>query len=249
MPCCSPPGRFWLRGDFLMWWTNGMRLPPLVTTSPQGTPRGQAGVLGSPATTILFGDQTIANDGRPGFRTTLGMWLDNCHSWDLEFDYFNLGEREANFSQSSTGDPILARPLYDVQAMQQSSQLVAYPGVVEGTVTVNAKDYFQSAGVSLSYSLCCCNCCAVVRLVRPGSVREACGPPLLFCCRTDLLVGYRYYNLSDSVAINENLRSLEPATLDFVTTVDDSFRATTTSTAVRSGCAPRSTAAAGRWNC
>ena len=142
-----------------MWWSNGMRLPPLVTTSPQGTPRGQAGVLGLPTTTVLFGDQTIANDGRPGFRTTLGMWLDCCHRWDLEFDYFNLGERQANFSQTSSGDPILARPFYDVQAMQQSSQLVAYPGVVQGTVSVNAKDYFQSAGVSLSYCLCCCNGC------------------------------------------------------------------------------------------
>ncbi len=224
MPCCSPPGRFWLRGDFLMWWSNGTRLPPLVTTSPQGTPANQAGVLGLATTTVLFGDQTVANGGQPGFRTTLGMWLDCCHRWDLEFDYLNLGEQPANFSQFSTGNPILARPFYDVQGMQQSSQLVAYPGVTQGTVSVNTEDYFQSAGVSLSYCLCCCNGCEPCDACDPCA-ETCCGPPPLHCCRTDLLVGYRYYNLSDSVAINENLQSLDPATLGFVTTVGDSFRA------------------------
>ena len=52
---CGPPGRVWLRADYLMWFTTGTRLPPLVTTSPQGTPANQAGVLGAPGTTILFG--------------------------------------------------------------------------------------------------------------------------------------------------------------------------------------------------
>ncbi len=202
-----------------------MRLPPLVTTSPQGTSQGQAGVLGAPGTTVLFGDQTIAQDGRPGFRSTLGLWLDCCHRWDLEFDYFNLGERQANFIETSSGDPILARPIYDVQAMQQSSELVAYPGVVQGTVSVNANDYFQSAGVSLSYCLCGCNGCpACCDTCGPGD-EGCCGPPRLFCCRTDLLVGYRYYNLSDGVVISENLQSLAPPTAGYATTVDDSFRA------------------------
>lgn len=63
VPLCSPPGRFWIRADWLMWWTNGEHLPPLVTSSPQGTPQGQAGVLGQPGTTILFGNSTVYDDG------------------------------------------------------------------------------------------------------------------------------------------------------------------------------------------
>ena len=78
-PVCSPPGKYWLRADYLMWWTNGTRLPPLVTTSPQGTPVSQAGVLGASGTTVLFGDTTVGDDMRSGFRTTFGMWLDDCH--------------------------------------------------------------------------------------------------------------------------------------------------------------------------
>lgn len=45
-PICSPPGKYWLRTDYLAWWTNGTKLPPLITTSPTGTPVAEAGVLG-----------------------------------------------------------------------------------------------------------------------------------------------------------------------------------------------------------
>ena len=114
MPVCSPPGRIWLRADYLMWWTSGMNLPPLVTTSPAGTEIGQAGVLGQPGTTILFGGNTVDTDGRSGVRTTIGMWLDACHVWNLEFDYLTLGSRGSSFDQTSTGDPILARPFFNL---------------------------------------------------------------------------------------------------------------------------------------
>ena len=39
----QPAGAILARADGLMWWTNGTKLPPLVTTSPQGTPVAQAG--------------------------------------------------------------------------------------------------------------------------------------------------------------------------------------------------------------
>ena len=33
---CGPRGRFWARGEVLLWWPDGMYLPPLLTTSPAG---------------------------------------------------------------------------------------------------------------------------------------------------------------------------------------------------------------------
>ncbi len=218
LPCCSPPGRFWMRADYLMWWTNGMRLPPLVTTSPQGTPVADAGVL--PGATILYGNSIVADYGRSGFRTSFGMWLDNCHVWGIEGDYFALGEGASNYSQYSTGNPILARPFYDVESIQQNRELVAYPNVVEGTITVNAKDYFQSTGVALSYNLCGCDSCDPC--VDPCV--DSC-LPMLFCCRTDLLIGYRHYRYSNSVAIRENLRYLVDPFPNWLFQVDDGFRA------------------------
>ena len=146
-PLCSPPGRFWLRADALIWWTNGTKLPPLVTTSPQGTPVEQAGVL--PGATVLYGGQTIGDDGHGGVRTTIGMWLDCCHRWDLEFDYFMLGQQDNNYNSGfSTGNPILARPFFNVQTNALASELVAYTDQVEGTATVGAKITVELAPVS-----------------------------------------------------------------------------------------------------
>jgi hypothetical protein len=31
---CGPPGRFWVSGEYLLWWIKDARLPPLVTTGP-----------------------------------------------------------------------------------------------------------------------------------------------------------------------------------------------------------------------
>jgi len=224
LPLCSPPGRFWLRADYLMWQTSGVRLPPLVTTGPQGTPSSLAGVL--PGSDILYGDQTINNDGRSGFRTTLGIWLGLCHVWGVEFDYLSLGERANGFGQTSNGNPILARPFFNVQTGQQASELVAYPGLVEGTVSVDAKDYFQSAGVLFSYNLCSTNSCGDTCDPCNDPSVEVCGPPLLYCCRTDLLVGLRYYNLSDRLGVVEDLRITEPGSTQNTTfLIHDNFRA------------------------
>jgi hypothetical protein len=231
-PVCSPPGRFWLRADYLMWWTNGTRLPPLVTTSPQGTPVEQAGVLGLPTTTVLFGGDTVGNDMRSGYRTTLGMWLDHCHVWDLEFDYLSLGERANNFEMSSTGDPILMRPFFNVQTGAQAAELVAYPGIVQGTVTVNTKDYFQSAGAWLSRKLCACGSCGSCDPCEEmcegdcGGLRSRLGSsPCTFGCRTDLLVGFRYANLSDFVGVTENLLITDETAAGTSVVIHDNFRA------------------------
>src|SRR5436190_236114 len=46
---CGPPGRFWVSGEYLLWWFRGDAVPPLVTT---GSPfAGLApGALGNPDT-------------------------------------------------------------------------------------------------------------------------------------------------------------------------------------------------------
>jgi hypothetical protein len=209
---CSPPGRFWLRADYLMWWTKGITLPPLVTTSPAGTPLSQAGVLGQPGTTILYGGDTVNQGGRSGARVTMGCWLDACHIWGVEFDYLNLGGQSSNFSASSTnGSTILARPYYELNptvyatggqaAEMVSGSFTAGTGnvVYTGGISVQVKDYFQSAGVLFSYKLCNCDC----ECCENPCPTNCCDVPRLNCCRTDLLAGFRYYGLNDSVGIHE----------------------------------------------
>ncbi len=205
VPLCSPPGRFWVRGDWMMWWTNGANLPPLVTTSPQGTPIGQAGVMGEPGTSILFGNSTVYDDGRSGVRITIGGWLDNCHRWGLEADWLTLGGESLDFAETSTGNPILARPFFNVQTDAEDSQLKAYPGVVTGSVDVIGNDYFESVGMTLRFNLCCNSCGECCAETCDAGCGAGCDPCCLYYCRTDLLIGYRHYLLGDNLSIGEDI--------------------------------------------
>src|SRR5262245_54300916 len=56
------PTRLWVGADYLLWRVRGDSLPPLVTTSPPGTPADQAGVLSTPGTTVLFGGSAVNDD-------------------------------------------------------------------------------------------------------------------------------------------------------------------------------------------
>ncbi len=133
---------------------------------------------------------------------TSGTWSSITSTW--------ANNRAGFQSGFSTGDPILARPFFDVQNNLQASELVAFPGVVSGSVDVATKDYFQSAGAAISYNLCSCNACCDPCDPYDGPGVGACGLPVLYGCRTDLLVGFRYYNLSDAVGIHENLITSVP---------------------------------------
>src|SRR6185295_14750619 len=75
-PCYSadppPTPRIWAEVEYLGWWTKGRDLPPLVTTSPIGTPFAQSGVLGQPTTQVLYGGNTVGDDMQNGKRLSIG---------------------------------------------------------------------------------------------------------------------------------------------------------------------------------
>src|SRR5882757_3784944 len=87
-----PPsvGGFWLGAEYLNWSIKGDKLPPLVTTSPPGTPIGQAGVLGAPGTSVLFGNGSTANGWRSGVRVRGGYWFDSQRTEGVEAQFFIL---------------------------------------------------------------------------------------------------------------------------------------------------------------
>src|SRR5437016_5621489 len=73
-----------VRGEYLGWWTNGNHLPPLVTTSPPGTARLEAGVLGTNGVQTLFGDRFIDTGVRSGGRVTMTRWLEDAEDTAVE---------------------------------------------------------------------------------------------------------------------------------------------------------------------
>jgi hypothetical protein len=202
---CGPFGQgclggLYVRGEYLLWGTRGMNLPPLVTTSPDGTPRADAGVLGEDGTRILFGGNTVGSDLRSGGRITFGRWLDPCQRLGVEADFWAIDDESTSFGASSTGDPILARPFYDIIQGFESSSLVAFPNVIQGTIAAEHVTSFQGAGVRALYNLCCGDGAGT-------SCFNHC--PVHTGYRYDLLVGYRFLRLDDRLGIIEDSTSLE----------------------------------------
>jgi hypothetical protein len=182
---CCPPPRFYGDADYLLWWTDGMGTPPLATTSPAGTAQAQAGVLGQAGTTILFGGDGLKNDAVSGGRFTLGMWLDPCQMQGVEASYFSLGTQTASFGASNADYAILARPFYNTVDGQQDARLIAFGGLVSGSLSVAASTSFEGGEF----------------LFRQAVQREC-------WAEIDLLVGYRWLQLEDDLLIQETTQSL-----------------------------------------
>lgn len=201
-PCLTLcfPQNGWVSLEYLLWTQSGMDLPPLVTRSGAGTSRANAGVLGLNSTDVLFGGDEVLDDGFSGGRLRFGFWLDKCQTWGVGAEYFELGQESVSFSRRSTGNPILARPFFNTLTGREDSELVAFPSIVTGEVSARATSQLVGAGFHLVHQFHCTSGCA----------------PTLFCgkamvqSRTDLLFGYRYLQLDESVQVTEDLISNDP---------------------------------------
>lgn len=180
-PCYSPlHGRLWVRGEYLLWWTQGSHLPALVTTSPTGTTPDVAGVLGQLGTTILFGDETVNTDADSGGRIRLGFWFEPCHCAGIEASYLGIGRETTSFYASSPDTPITARPYFDTLMGALSAMLVAHPDFLRGSISVDTTTELQAVEVLLRRNL----------FRRP-------------CDRIDFLVGWRFARLDESLRVGQ----------------------------------------------
>jgi hypothetical protein len=125
--------RFWLQAEYLFWWTRGNSLPPLVTTSPAGTPQNQAGVV--PGSQILFGGKSVDGEGRDGARLAFGYWLEPEKHWAVEAGVDWLGDKGGTrFADSSSGSEFLARPFFNAITQAPDAMFIAAPGLTSGDV-------------------------------------------------------------------------------------------------------------------
>ncbi|MEX0676992.1 MAG: BBP7 family outer membrane beta-barrel protein [Pirellulales bacterium] len=181
---CRRCGTFWGRAEYLVWWVRGANTPPLVTTSPDGTPVGTAGVL--PNAQIVFGNQRINTEGSSGGRFTLGYWCDPCETLGIEDTFYFVGNCDESFFGSSNGSPILARPFFNTEAGAQDALLIAYPQIVVGDVSINSSRTVAANEVNLRRGL------------------------YIDCCRrVDILAGYRYFYLGEGLGVRTGTVSLD----------------------------------------
>jgi hypothetical protein len=175
--CCRSRG--WVSAEYLLWWTNGVRLPALITTNPSDIPS-----LNDPNTRVLFGNQFANDEARHGFRIGTGYWLDCDCTCALESSFFLLASQgEGLNAGSANGSRIVGRPFFNVQTGQGDAELVSFPGIVSGFINANA-----SAGDLLGADI--------------GWRRALCCAP---CYRLDWEIGYRFFYFADRVRVSEQL--------------------------------------------
>jgi hypothetical protein len=199
--------RLWVSAEYLAWWNKPADLPALVTTSPIDTPLNQAGVLGQPETSILFGGGNLNQGVSSGGRITLGYWLNPCQDFGLEIVYTFLGNKSTGFNQTSQGDPILARPFFNVNpgSIRQDADIVAYPNYFTGSLDVSIANEFQS-----------------IEVLSRRTLIQNCNRQL------DFLIGGRYSRFAENLMINESSTSINqvtPVPIGTVTQITDQFSA------------------------
>jgi hypothetical protein len=184
--CCSHP-HIWAYADYLLWWTQHNGTPPLVTVSPTGTPLVSAGVLGEPTTVVAFNG--FNDPAHSGFRVGGGFWFKKEGNWGVDASYWMLTPRTQTFGLASNTGAIITRPFFSVNDGTFVSQLVSFPGIVNGGVLIRQDQQLWGLDANLRRKLYC-------------------GPTGF----ADLLVGYRHFALSEGLDIVERLAILDPAT-------------------------------------
>lgn len=180
----------WIRAEALMWWTNDQSLPPLVSSSPLGTPLDDVGVLGLPTTTNVF-DGPAFGDMRFGGRIRFGYWADECRH-GIDGSLWGLGKEENERSWESGGNPAYARPFTNADPLVNGpdAQLVSFNGVVDGRVSVKECSEILGGDIGCRKNLFCCS--------------DFCGAS---STRLDCYLGYRYFSVDEGLRITENLVS------------------------------------------
>jgi hypothetical protein len=179
---CLIPAAKWANFDYLLWWRKGMDLPPLAITTSSGDINDLR--LGLATTTILYGDETVGNEARPGGRVSLGWWLDDCERCGVEGRFFSLGRQTIGFNAVSDGTVPLGRPFTNTipNPDDPTSYTVAFlPDNTNGVINVTGNSDLMGGDV-------------LYRLLGCGYETS----------RLYLLAGYQYSRLDEDLLISSS---------------------------------------------
>lgn len=193
VPSCAP--KWQVSAEYLLWWTKGSQVPPLLTTSP---PNGANGIDGTvPGSTILIGGEDLDAASRSGARFGLVYWLDDCASYGFDARYFFTGTQTTTITvpslQPNGTDVSLFRPFFAPNVFTFNNVALPGPfreqvtanGIASGAFTARSTSYFWGAEANYRDCLFC----------------WANGPSMF---RTDLLVGFRYLHLNEDLKLTED---------------------------------------------
>lgn len=182
VPLERPPGRFWVDADYATFWFKGADLAaPLLTTGPLSA--ALPGFVGDPGTVALFGQQDLDYGALPGGKFASGVWFNRRRTIGLEARAFftDRGTVGTATQADSTGNPFLLRPFFDPSVNSEAVATIAVPDLLTGGFSADSTSRMFGGDASLLFNL----------------VQE-------WRVRADLLVGFLYLDLRESLELNEH---------------------------------------------
>ena len=145
--CCGPIR--WVEADYLATVVQGMNTPPLVSTGPAAAVQTTAleTLSSTAAASVLYGGERIGEDVRSGIRLGFGEWF--TPEFGVGAAYTHYGSLSKTFYRESSGDPVLARPFFNVEPGQVGvdSELIAAPGIYAGNIHVQFDSRLEGAEI------------------------------------------------------------------------------------------------------
>ncbi|MEM6472803.1 MAG: BBP7 family outer membrane beta-barrel protein [Planctomycetota bacterium] len=192
--------------ELLLMFRKGDRVLPLVTSTTTDPPVLEtAGVRGEADTIAIFGDEKLLDGMTAGGRLTIGSWLDRYKDRSIVLRGWFAGEETSGFATDDIATAVITRPFFDVSdgiTPEESTLVVAFPDLASGSISVQADSNVYGADISMR------------QLWYKGM-----GGTI------DLLYGYQYLGLDESLAISSTSTSLSDdfAPVGSVRSVIDDF--------------------------
>ena len=166
--------RLTLGAEYLLWFARAQNAPALLTTSSPAN----SGILGRSDTQVIFGNQSLAQTQHSGARFSAIYRLNDL--WALDGNVWFLGRNGGEFNATSAQYPVLARPFVNLNTGENYSQVITSPNLSTGAANIKYDTSVWGAEANFRRGLLC-------------------GP----CSRLDGLIGFRNFNLEDTLQITE----------------------------------------------
>lgn len=218
-PCITLcwPQDGWFSAEYLMWWQDGVDLPPLASN---GRLSGRTPLENG---TVLYGDDQVLTDNFDGMRFDFGLWLDKYHTWGIGAGAFGLDRETDSYSAGPENGRIL-RPIITVldnpdpnlDELTEAVALVNYAEVGHtGTLNINVDSQLQGWDIYLRHRTASETGC---------THHGPCSCPTRWCSRSEHRVGFRSVELDEGIGINSNVSINQNPNSPLTFRLNESFR-------------------------
>ena len=144
------PWHAWVSAETLIGTTRGVNVPPAITTGSAAPGIPNAATVGQPGTLPLFGGRRMLDDWRAGFRTELGLWLDNDHRWAVFGRFYSLFSVSDQFVGGGGATIVNVPQVVPNSGFgSQTPIYVTFPGVTTGSASATVQTTFTGGDISV----------------------------------------------------------------------------------------------------